>query len=303
MSISTDDLGRITEQTDVRTADGDRLGSVHQVYTSDTTGDPAWVTVKTGLFGTQESFVPLGDAAFDGDDIRVGVTKDAVHGAPRVDTDGHLTPEEEDELYRHYGLHNPDRGGVGNDQDGDRFGTDRDDRGHDAAAAGTAGAAGAGLGAVGHHDRDDRAGEFDATDDDRTARAGDDDLGHDPDRDQGHDQGHGAAAAGAGGAAGAALGGGVGRDRTDDDTDVTPRHADTSGTAGTDLDTDDRSVAAENGPEHADTSGTGTGTGTGQGDQEAVRPGERTTRLRRYVVTERVVQTVEELPDEDDSSR
>jgi hypothetical protein len=31
---------------------------------------------------------------------------------------------------------------------------------------------------------------------------------------------------------------------------------------------------------------------------DAVKPGETRTRLRRYVVTERVIQTVEELPDE-----
>ena len=43
----------------------------------------------------------------------------------------------------------------------------------------------------------------------------------------------------------------------------------------------------------------GLGTAGREGDQEAVRPGERTTRLKRYVVTERVVQTVEELPDDD----
>lgn len=269
MSISTDDLGRITQQTDVLSSDGDKLGSVHQVYTSDTTGDPAWVTVKTGLFGTQESFVPLSDSSFDGDDIRVGVTKDAVRDAPRVDTDGHLSPEEEDELYRHYGLHNPDQG-VGHDGDDDRSGTAREDR----------------------------AGGFGDREGDRSGGTRDDDLGRD------RDESHGAVAAGAGGAAGAALGGGFGRDRTDDDTDVDPRHADTSGTPGTSgvgVDTDDRSIAAENGPEHVEQ--TGSGERDERDGQEAVKPGERTTRLRRYVVTERVVQTVEELPDEDDSSR
>lgn len=299
MSISTDDLGRITQQTDVIGADGDKLGSINQVYTSDTTGDPAWVTVKTGLFGTQESFVPLSDASFDGDDIRVGVTKDAVRGAPRVDADGHLTPEEEDELYRYYGLHNPDGSQVhdddrAGDRAGDRVG-DEDrgsDGGHQAAAAGTAAAAGLGL--AGRHDTDDRDRD-DRDRDDRVgdeasggSRLGDDRPGSHRAAEQEHDgPGRTAAAAGAGGAAGSALGGGFGRDRTDDESPDLPR----------DADTDDRSVAAENGPEHVERTGS-----AGGHDQEAVKPGERTTRLRRYVVTERVVQTVEELPD-DDSSR
>ena len=39
--------------------DGDKLGKIGNVYLDDRTGEPAWVTVNTGLFGTKESFVPL----------------------------------------------------------------------------------------------------------------------------------------------------------------------------------------------------------------------------------------------------
>jgi uncharacterized protein (TIGR02271 family) len=84
--------------------DGDKIGSVGQVYADDADGQPTWVTVKTGLFGTSESFVPLQGARLDGDDIVVPYTKDQVKDAPRVDTNGHLEPSEEDRLYDHYGL-------------------------------------------------------------------------------------------------------------------------------------------------------------------------------------------------------
>ena len=57
------------------------------------------MTVKTGLFGTSESFVPLSGASISGSDIVVTYDKDTVKDAPRVDADGHLTPDEEDSLY------------------------------------------------------------------------------------------------------------------------------------------------------------------------------------------------------------
>ena len=82
-----------------------KLGTVGQVYLDDETGRPEWATVRTGLFGTKEAFVPLADAEISGQDLRVPFDKDRVKGAPHVDADqGHLSPEEESELYRYYGL-------------------------------------------------------------------------------------------------------------------------------------------------------------------------------------------------------
>jgi uncharacterized protein (TIGR02271 family) len=88
----------------VYTNDGDKLGSIGQLYVDDETGQPSWVTVNTGLFGTSESFVPLQAASVDGNDVRVPYAKDLVKDAPKVERDGHLSPEEEDRLYRHYSL-------------------------------------------------------------------------------------------------------------------------------------------------------------------------------------------------------
>lgn len=88
----------------VRDSSGDRIGKVGQVYLDDTTGMPEWVTVRTGLFGTRESFVPLAAAHVDGDEIVVDVPKDRVSDAPQIDEDGHLSEEQEAELYRYYGV-------------------------------------------------------------------------------------------------------------------------------------------------------------------------------------------------------
>ena len=56
---------------------------------------PEWITVRTGLFGTKESFVPIRDADLTDDGVRVPVSKERVKDAPKIDTDGHLSPQEE----------------------------------------------------------------------------------------------------------------------------------------------------------------------------------------------------------------
>lgn len=84
---------------------GAKIGKVGQVYLNDQTGEPEWVTVSTGLFGTRESFVPLRGAGVDGNDIVAAVEKDVVKDAPQIDNDGHLEEHEQDELYRYYAQH------------------------------------------------------------------------------------------------------------------------------------------------------------------------------------------------------
>ena len=85
-------------------ADGDKLGKVGEVYLDDETGRPEWATVQTGLFGTKETFVPLAQADLAGDQLRFPYDKVKIKNAPKIDTDGHLSPQEEQELYRYYGL-------------------------------------------------------------------------------------------------------------------------------------------------------------------------------------------------------
>ncbi len=88
----------------VQDSSGDKIGKVNQVYLDDTSGQPKWVTVNTGLFGTKESFVPLEQASFSAGAVSVPVSKDQVKDAPQVEGEGHLAPDEEAELYRYYGL-------------------------------------------------------------------------------------------------------------------------------------------------------------------------------------------------------
>ncbi|MFJ6001405.1 DUF2382 domain-containing protein [Arthrobacter sp. NPDC092385] len=109
--ISNDNLDQLTTgKGTVYTTDGEKLGSIGELYVDDTTGNPSWVTVNTGLFGTKETFVPLQEATIDGNDLRVPYDKSLVKAAPSVERDGHLSPAEEEELYRHYSLHGTSTG-------------------------------------------------------------------------------------------------------------------------------------------------------------------------------------------------
>jgi uncharacterized protein (TIGR02271 family) len=88
---------------DVVDRDGDKIGKLEEIYLDEQTGQPEWALVKTGLFGGKGSFVPLTDAQPAGDDLQVAFEKDQVKDAPNVDPEQQLTPEEEAQLYRHYG--------------------------------------------------------------------------------------------------------------------------------------------------------------------------------------------------------
>ena len=111
----------------VTTNDGEKIGKAGQVFLDDETNQPEWTTVATGMFGSKESFVPLAEATLQGDALTVPYAKDMVKNAPQVDVNaGHLSQEEEAELYRYYGLgyseHSSDSGlpaaGVTSDTDG-----------------------------------------------------------------------------------------------------------------------------------------------------------------------------------------
>jgi hypothetical protein len=101
--ISSENLGGMMGAPVVGPND-DRFGTVGQVFVDPSTGAPNWVTVKTGLFGRHETFVPLDEATWDREVLRVPYEKDLVKDAPRIDTDEALAPQEEAELYHYYGI-------------------------------------------------------------------------------------------------------------------------------------------------------------------------------------------------------
>jgi uncharacterized protein (TIGR02271 family) len=84
--------------------EGAKVGRLEEIYIDQHTGRLEWLLINTGLFGTKSSFVPLAGARRDGEDVRIGYSKQEVKNAPSVDADRELSPEEEARLYAHYKL-------------------------------------------------------------------------------------------------------------------------------------------------------------------------------------------------------
>jgi uncharacterized protein (TIGR02271 family) len=132
--------------------DHDKLGKVGQVYVDSDSDRPVWVSVKSGLFGTSETLVPLEGAEWDHSALHLAFSKDRVKDAPRVEPDAELTPGEQERLYDYYGIGSgttAGTGGVGGDTVvDDPVASDRD----------RYTAAGGGEGTLGSAGLDDAAG-------------------------------------------------------------------------------------------------------------------------------------------------
>ena len=112
---------------DVVDADGDKIGTLEEVYLDTESGRPEWATVKTGLFGRKQSFVPLSGSQPEQGQVVVGYTKDQIKDAPSIDPDGELSHDEEERLYRHYGLgdaYRTETSGSATDRDREPVGQD-----------------------------------------------------------------------------------------------------------------------------------------------------------------------------------
>ncbi len=88
----------------VEGSDGSKIGKVSDVYLDEQTSRPEWAAVKTGMFGGHVSLVPLATAEFDGALLRVPYSKDQIKDAPHQDPEGALSPEQEAQIFTHYGV-------------------------------------------------------------------------------------------------------------------------------------------------------------------------------------------------------
>ncbi len=85
-------------------SDGDKIGSVEEIYLDAETNSPEWALVNTGMFGGKSTFVPLRDASEADGTLQVPFDKATVKDAPKMDPNGQLSQSEEAELYRYYGM-------------------------------------------------------------------------------------------------------------------------------------------------------------------------------------------------------
>jgi uncharacterized protein (TIGR02271 family) len=93
-------------------SDGEKIGTVKEIYEDVQTGKPEWGLVSSGFFGTRSHFVPLAGAEPNGESIRVPATKDQVKSAPSIEGEGRLSEADERKLFEHYNVPYTDDGSV-----------------------------------------------------------------------------------------------------------------------------------------------------------------------------------------------
>lgn len=105
-------------------SNGEKVGQVGRLWTDDEDGHPTWLTARTGMFGTGESFVPVqGVRDREDGNLESRYSKEMIKDAPRVDPDStprgeHIDRAEEDRLYRHYQLTGTGHNGTASGGDG-----------------------------------------------------------------------------------------------------------------------------------------------------------------------------------------
>jgi hypothetical protein len=97
--------------------DGTTVGTIKEFYLDRETGYPTWALVNTGLFGATQTFVPLVHATEISDGLQVPYEKSHIKDTPKVDLHDELSPEEEAELFTHYGVEYQPSADTGSDAD------------------------------------------------------------------------------------------------------------------------------------------------------------------------------------------
>ena len=87
----------------VHSTEGEKLGSVEEIFIDEETGEPEWIGLGTGFFGTKRVLVPVKGAELREDAVYVPYSKEQVKDTPDIDSD-QISQETEGELYAHYGL-------------------------------------------------------------------------------------------------------------------------------------------------------------------------------------------------------
>jgi hypothetical protein len=81
--------------------DGAEIGTCTEIFLDDATGMPEWATADVA---GGSAFIPLIDAVESGTQVRVAVRRVDVADAPSVGDVRHLSEDEAERLYRHYGI-------------------------------------------------------------------------------------------------------------------------------------------------------------------------------------------------------
>ncbi|WP_020500216.1 DUF2382 domain-containing protein [Sciscionella marina] len=92
---------------EVHDSDDNKVGEITDIYLDNDTRRPEWAAVKSGLFGSHISLVPLDKGRWDGVALTMLFDKAALKNAPHHDPGSELSAGDEQELYQYYGLTPP----------------------------------------------------------------------------------------------------------------------------------------------------------------------------------------------------
>ena len=106
-SITLDRLSEARGST-VYSHDGEKIGTVEEIFYDEETNEPEWLGIGTGLLGTKRVLVPVAGADLSGDGLTVRYSKEQVKDSPDIDGD-EISQETERELYSYYGLEYSER--------------------------------------------------------------------------------------------------------------------------------------------------------------------------------------------------
>lgn len=80
------------------------LGVVEGVYADLRSGHPQWAAIRSGLFGTDVSLIPLARAEQDDRSLRIPYSIQEIRDAPHRTFGTVMSHKEEANLFRHYGV-------------------------------------------------------------------------------------------------------------------------------------------------------------------------------------------------------
>ena len=85
--------------------DGDKVGTIDEIYVDVETGEPERLAVKTGMFGSKVSFIPFAGASDLDGDVLLIYDKRQISRTPRAPRRmAKPSQDQEAGLYRHYGV-------------------------------------------------------------------------------------------------------------------------------------------------------------------------------------------------------
>lgn len=99
---TTDRLAQLRGAS-VYDTDGDKIGTVEEIYYDYETGEPEFVGVGTGFLGTKRALVPVAGSETRDDGVVVPYSKEQVKDSPDIDED-EISEETAQALAAHYGL-------------------------------------------------------------------------------------------------------------------------------------------------------------------------------------------------------